>query len=548
MKVNKLDLLYLSLIFFISLVLVSGLFISPGRPTSYDANIHITTISQFYLALKDGDFPVLWTTGFANYGYPLGLVGHQLTNYIGATLMFRLTNPELIFNLLMFIGVLLSCIFFYLFLRIYFARSPSFLGVFLFNFAPYRIHNLYVRGDLPEIFSAIFLPLILISLYFLIRKKCFNYFFLLVASTFLLILTHPMMAFIYSFMFLPYALFLWLKRPKTKILLIVFLGIAIGFGLASYYILPLMLELKYFYIGQYGHQAVNSFLSFSSFFGLNWNYFSSSSIMTRGDSLQTGILESCSIIVASIYFLKKLFKAKIKNLTFVDFSALCGVFILFFTIKPSAILYSLPLLKEIQFPWRMLSIFIFIPPIIYAGFFNKKKEIFAILFLSCVSFLYFPQIYGKNNSIVQENQYFFTTKNLHGLQMNTVWSGKTETYPQKTEKISIIEGSGSIASTNVRNSSREYKINADTTVKLVDYTFYFPGWTLYVDGTKSAIEYQDPAERGVITYILSPGSHKVDLKFEDTKVRLLGKYLSLFFMMIIAVVFVLRKKVSKILA
>jgi len=142
----------------------------------------------------------------------------------------------------------------------------------------------------------------------------------------------------------------------------------------------------------------------------------------------------------------------------------------------------------------------------------------------------FPQLYGKNYVEYPNNYYLFTNLNLHAIVMNPIWTGRSEDYPVKKEKIHILEGKGKILEKKVNNSSRNYIIQADTPLKMVDYTFYFPGWNLYIDKAPASIEFQDPAQRGVITYQVPPGRHTIDLKFEDTRVRMYSKVLSVFFL------------------
>ena len=56
-------------------------------------------------------------------------------------------------------------------------------------------------------------------------------------------------------------------------------------------------------------------------------------------------------------------------------------------------------------------------------------------------------------------------------------------------------------------------------------TFYFPGWTLYVDGVERPIDYSNP--QGVMEFSLGSGLHGVKFVFEDTPVRAWAGRLSL---------------------
>ena len=130
--------------------------------------------------------------------------------------------------------------------------------------------------------------------------------------------------------------------------------------------------------------------------------------------------------------------------------------------------------------------------------------------------------------------------------MNTIWIGKTEDYPTRTTQGKIIEGKGQITSEVIKNSERQYSVDASTSVKMLDYTFYFPGWTVYIDGQKTTIEFQDPKYRGIITYNVPSGKHTILVKFEDTKIRLLGKVLTLIFSGVFILLFIFRKRLFKL--
>src|ERR1035437_10133493 len=208
MKFIKLDYFFSFLIVIISLFFVLELFLFPGRPATFDSNFHITNIAQFSKIIGGGEFPIVWMNSFANYGIPMGIFTHQLTNYLGGAIVFLTHDPTVSYNLLVFIAIFLSNIFLYLFLRFYFSPLGSLLGTFIFCFTPYHIFNIYVRGAMPEVFSGIFLPLILIALFLLIIKRKTYAFFLLTLFIVGLTLNHPMMLIVYSLMFIPYLIFL----------------------------------------------------------------------------------------------------------------------------------------------------------------------------------------------------------------------------------------------------------------------------------------------------------------------------------------------------
>lgn len=556
MKLIKLDFFSLFLIFIITSLFVLSLFLFPGRPATFDANTHISTFTQFSQALKAGDFPVVWLNNFANYGLPVGIVTHQLTNYFGAVITFATSNPVTTYNILVFIAILFTNIFLYFFLRLYFSPVASLLGTFVYCFTPYRIFNIYVRGAMPEVFSGIFLPLILTSMYlFLVRKKIYGL-FLLVLSIALLTLNHPMMLVVYSVIFIPYLIYLILSLPnsnkvKLKAFVISLSAIILGVLLCSYYVLPLNLESKYFYNGLAdNHLSSSGYLSVANFLVNKWGFFSAGEILTREHVPQFGLFETLILAFGLLFFVYKKFIERSKeNLNLLKLVLIMSVLIIFFTTRFADIFFqNIFFLNSIQFPSRFLSALIFLPAILIAFFYNKfPKKIIYIAIVIVVAIFSFPQVYGKNYMLYPENSYFYSKENLYSIMMNTIWSGRSQDYPGRAGQIQIVEGKGVINNERVFNSKRTFDIDASTRLKLVDYTFYFPGWNLYVDSAKSNIEFQDPKYRGVITYVIPEGRHSVLLAFQDTKVRFLGKIMSIASALIFAFLFFLRKRIKNIL-
>jgi hypothetical protein len=154
-----------------------------------------------------------------------------------------------------------------------------------------------------------------------------------------------------------------------------------------------------------------------------------------------------------------------------------------------------------------------------------------------------PQLYGKNYTSYPASFFHSTKDNLHSINMNTIWTGKTEDYPVRKKQVEIIEGNGIISNTILKNTQRQFLVQATTPLRIVDYTFYFPGWEVEIDGKQVPIEFQDEHFRGVITYRIPVGEHKVDMIFADTRVRKVAKLISVVSIVFLLVLFILRKKV-----
>lgn len=121
--------------------------------------------------------------------------------------------------------------------------------------------------------------------------------------------------------------------------------------------------------------------------------------------------------------------------------------------------------------------------------------------------------------------------------------------PSKKAKkqIEIIGGSGEISSQKIESAQHTFSINAQNDLILLDNTVYFPGWAVMLDGSKIPIQFQDPSNRGLITFSVPKGKHSVVIRFEETLVRLASDLISLLSICIVTMVILINsiKKIVK---
>ncbi len=513
----------------VSLIFCADLLLHPGRSITFDGHVHITTIAQFYNALKDGEFPVTWANGFANYGLPIPLVAHQTTSYLGAFFQFFTHNPVQAYNLVMLLGIFLSSAFFYRFLRYHFSDNYSLVSAIVFTFAPYRITNAYIRGALPELFGAVFLPVVLIGVYQVVKEQKRIGLLWITLGTLFLALTHPMMLVLSGLVIVPYALYLlWPVQKHWRQVVIIVVAASLGLLIAGYYLVPLLVEIKYFSYGTTSDhfRPQGGFLQFPDYFIDNWMYFGPEHPGPRANTLTMGSIESLIVTLGFLVFAFQYRKGKKKSLRDTQLlpwlvMAVSGVFLM--TTWSTQLYRVIFVLNNVQYPWRMLSGLMFVSPFILAWLLAKiNRPHLGFLIVLLVVIIRFPQLYGKNFMKYDLKNYDFTTANLHTDNMNTLWMGNSREYPTKTKQFEIIGGEGSVTPEVLKNASRTYRIQAREPIRMFDATFYFPGWKVYVDGQPTEIEFQDPNYRGLITYHVPAGDHEVRVRFEPTKIRILG--------------------------
>jgi hypothetical protein len=499
----------------------------------------MTTMAQFAAALKDGEFPVTWGNGFANYGLPLPLFAHQIPAYLGAILILLGLPIVLSYNLLMLGAVFGTSLLFYLFLKKHTTPVLALSASILFMVFPYRLINIYIRGALPEMLASLFFPVLLLGIWHLTVKNSSKGGILICLATLLLALTHPMMLVVFALPASIYFLFNLQSKFYLKQIVIAVISIGLGLLIASYYLLPLVLEMKYFYQGA-GQSSINSqaFFQLKNFFDPNWYYFYTHP-GPRGDFVKLGLPESLLFVTGSVVLLIQLKKNTSKafktfwlnNKNLITWWLVSSLSVMLL-LKPSLPLYQvIPGLAQLQYPWRFLAVLQFALPLLFIFTLQKisflQNKLVLLLLVTIFLILRTPQLYGKNYVHYAEDYFYFNQANLHSQNLNTIWSGPTENYPVKNKQAEIVEGLGNIQPLELKNASRQYQIKADTRVRIVDYTFYFPGWVVSANQKPVEIQFQDPNYRGVITYSLDPGEYLVEVDYKLTKIRALSRAISI---------------------
>jgi hypothetical protein len=112
-------------------------------------------------------------------------------------------------------------------------------------------------------------------------------------------------------------------------------------------------------------------------------------------------------------------------------------------------------------------------------------------------------------------------------EVNTIWMAEEPTsFPEK--QIEILSGEANIVDSYRKSTTHKYLIEAKSESTILDRTYFFPGWKVYVNGNDVPIQFQDPAYAGMITFKIPRGVHNIEVKFVQSKLQVLGNYISLF--------------------
>lgn len=518
---------WLILLIFISLIPLFDLF-RPGLPLTHDGQDHVARIANFYQNLAEGNLVPRWAGNLNwGYGHPVLMFLYPLSSYIGSFVHFLgfdfVASTKIVFGS----AFILSGIFMYLWVKEFLGKEAGFVAGLLYMFAPYRFVDLYVRGAIGEHVAFVWPPLILYFLFKLAQTGSWWYVLGGSLSLASLILSHNAL----SLMFLPiifgYIVYLiYFSRKKILTTKYYLLTTILSFSLSAFFWFPAVLEAKYTLRDIVTKDNITGLENFSRFLWSPWSYGGTGSL-----SVQVGILQWLGILVAPFliwFFWKRKDKVWI-FLTFLFISFWVAIFLM----TPSAeIVYSkITLLQKFQFAWRFLSLVIF-PPAVFLGsliyLFPKKIKLLVTCGMLLVSLLLNKDYWHAQNFLIKPES-FYT-----GIYPGTTDTGESSPrwsvrFMEKEPKayLEVIDGEAQIKVGDRKSTEHKYVVDASVRSRLRENTLYFPGWEVLVDGQKTSIEFQDPQNRGLMTFYIEPGEDEIIVRFTQTRLRQLADAISI---------------------
>ncbi len=521
--------IFLIVLILISIIPIIDLF-KQGLPLTHDGQDHVARIANFYQNLAEGNIIPRWAGNLNwGYGHPILEFLYPLPSYLAS--IFHFFGFTLVDSIKVVFGIsfVLSGIAMYIFVKeLLRDEKAAFFAGLLYVIAPYRFVDLYVRGAIGEHVAFIFPPLIFLFLLKLSKRHSLGYIAGGVFSFTGLILSHNAI----TLMFLPlifiYIFYLIFQSSNKKHFIIntLFL-ILLGFGLSAFFWIPAFIEGKYTLrdIVTSGGEYLTSFVVWKDFFIPSWSYGG-----TLFLSKQIGIIHWIGIFgsIFATYYLHRN-KNKLWIIGLGSFIIL-AITLFLMTDASNPIWKSVSVLQKFQFPWRFLSLGVFLSAL-SGGIFlslilNKYKKLVLLIFVA--GLLLVNKDYWHAQGFLHKPESFY----------NGIYNGTTDTgesapiwsvrFMEKSpvSKVEVIEGHGEIKETKRNFTKRSYRVEAETKIRILENTLYFPGWRVLIDGEPEIIEFQDQNHRGLITFNVDKGSHNVNINYEETKIRFLANAIS----------------------
>jgi len=524
------------------LILILPAFAWLFKPGYFPVHDNLQAMRQLQMdkCFRDLQIPCRWVLDMGyGFGYPLFNYYPPLPYLIGEP--FRFFNIQYL-DIVKIVGVLgfvLCAVGMYLLAKEFFGPLGGLLSALFYTYAPYHSVDYWVRGAVNEFFAMAFYPWIFLTIYLLIKTGNSKYLKWVSLSVTGLMLSHNLMLLIFFPVTLIWILFWLIKfnklNSKTTLLNLLFSGIW-ALGLSAFFTLPVLFETKFAHVetltmGYFNYLA--HFLNIRQIFLIpNWGY--GASVLGPADELSffLGYLQWIVpiILVMASYFIKKLKPYKI----FLHLLLLLLVSSLFMTHNKSTFIWDhFKLLQNLQFPWRFLTISVFLASFI-SGAFTKLNlpKIFTSILLLLLLLLngnYFhPRLWYPDMT----DQTHFSGQNWLLLQDSGIFDylpiyAKSPPGDPVGSDLNIISGQGNWQKIKKVSNYQQYQLDIDSNQAVAEIqTFYFPGWTAYLNGQKQNINPKRDPALGRIQVDLAQGSNNLRLRFENTPIRSLANMAS----------------------
>lgn len=540
---------YLVLLLLLSLLPL----ISIARPGSYesgDLSINIYKTMALYTSLQDSVFPANWAGVLnATYGYPLFNFTYPLPYYSAA--FFHFLGFSFLDSMKLFIVTtfVVSGIGMYFFLKTLVRPFSAFVGGIFFLFAPYHLVDMHFRVDIGEIAAIACIPFLFLFTTKLLQK--YHPYTLLYVSFSLtaLVLSHQAV----SVSILPFwgfyvCLYAYLQKKKLSDLIPICIAIFLSIGLSAFYVIPVFLELRF--AQQTLFQTI-TFESFWEFIYSPWRY----GFLFQGHQGELSFIVGYAqlIILGIAIYIVCLKQPKNPQKAILWYSMISFFILMFLMQKISEPLwYIIPLIKNFQFSYRLMSCLIFFMAII-AGIVSSylsKKLVYIIIFLAI--FQTILNWGNRRNMPEMTDAYFaqnlpFSTFEGEGLTpANPIVADAKNPWFRipPNQHLEIIKGKGEIEEVLRTTNKHVYRIHADTPLVVQENTVYFPGWNIYQNSQPLPIEIsREKGEKGVMIINIPHGTSDLTVKYESTKPRQYGMLLTVLTMFIcISIIIIGHKK------
>lgn len=493
MKKNKHNIL---IILILSIIVMLPLLLGPSS-LGHDTVFHVANIDSLKLDITNNFLPNKISSTIGNsFGYGTHLfypmLPHTVTAYISKiTELFHISTLHTVVIVDGIVTFLSACLMYLLSKKITKKNNLALLSSIIFLFMPYRLGDIVVRHAFNEVFTFLFIPLVLLGLLYFIEDNKKMFYLCFISGCVGLLYSHLVITLYFALLLIPFVI-IYRKDFFQKEKLIMFLKAVIIIIFLSLPGLITMIE----------HKLSGNYMIYQKDYMSNLDYMKTYSLKI---SDYVKILKDYSweipmyinyiviglILITGYFFIKD--KKKKKEEIFLWIFTLLA-FIISLNIFPWKIVPSF--LYFIQFPWRMetmLTISIsLLAPLIFIKIKDKKKiKNIIIIVMTLIVLTEIPLIVKLSNDVYEIGE----------IEPNSGMGHSTEYLPKKTYEnklyfdyrgngIMLIAGNAIIIDEKTEDQKITFTLETSSIETTIEFPrLYYQGYSLKTkDGKVLALE------------------------------------------------------------
>ncbi len=513
----------------------------------------------------------MWGPDFAlGFGYPVWLVYAPLAYFIAEAFHLLGFGITAAVKLTWALSFLLGSAGAYALGRNLFGRRAALITALAFTYAPYRFVQIYVRADLAEFVSLSIFPFTLLAFIRLWQAPSLRRVAAAAVALAALFLSHTGAPLILGSLLGAYLLFelaqSWLpgRRFPWPRALPAAGALLLGVMLVSIYLVPAFFERRFVAESQWTYATYNyrqHFVYPNQLLSPFWGFGHATAGPEDGMSFQLGLLPFAGAALAGALVWSGGRKRQRPLVLFL--LGLTLVIVLAMMPLAAWAWDTIPLVKMLQFPWRLLSMTTVTLALLCgaaAAWLADDRTSPAWVYAAALAIVLAGSVYAQAQIVpvtpADEGRIAviqFETKyaDMRGM---TRWS---ERVPQDgdspllqqylagapLERAAIAQGNGTIIAQGAGAASAWATVDAAGPLQLRFYTYYFPGWYATVDGLPVPIA---PAGPNALIHLDVPaGRHDVRLAFGSTPLRTASLGISVLAALAIAGIAISKRQIAR---
>ncbi len=524
-----------------------------GLANAADAQFHAHRIYALARLIETGNLYPRWVPYFhLGYGYPVFNFYPSGATHIGAWFHLAGFDVATAYNLTVCLAWIIGGIGIFTLSRRLLPAPAAWLACALWVYAPSRFYEFWWQGSLAQIVSTSFIPFVFYGiLRCRVSPKVRNSLWIAIPLA-LIVLTHTPTTYIVGITIVPFCLFLSIWPPGRREIFQRFrstgLGLLLGAGLSTVFLLPALTELQYVKIGSGLPDTVEF---------LRQNYlapgqiFSLPKIVDSGDAtlLMPPSLGLAGGILSVLGIAGLLSKRRVIMLLLL----LAGLaFTIFLTLEPSLDLWlAIPGFRNLRFPGRILRMAAIFVAILGGASVtllpNRWQWPAALLAISLAIAQVLPMMRPRdddriwdNLSALNEIEMEYSERNWGTTSYNEylpVWGRSIpfdmppapDRYIRSPLQIHVFEPEFERRADRVSYKYTDRgRIWIDVKSDKINVRlrqFYFPGWNVTDHGEAITVEADE--EFGLIKLRLTEGEHLLELRYSGTPIQHIAMIISL---------------------